>query len=47
MIVFALIGIVIPGVIVDRTIRPAADPPRCADWTAIPVRSIDASHGRL
>ena len=31
----------------ERTIKPAADPPRCADWKAIPMRAIDASHGRL
>lgn len=36
-----------PGEYPERTIKPAADPPRCADWKAIPMRAIDASHGRL
>lgn len=27
--------------------RPAADPPRCLDWKAIPHRAIDRTHGRL
>lgn len=36
-----------PGECPERTIKPAADPPRCADWKAIPMRAIDASHGRL
>lgn len=36
-----------PGEYPERTIKPAADPPRRADWKAIPMRAIDASHGRL
>lgn len=36
-----------PGVVVEHTLKPAADPPRCADWKAIPARALDTTHGRL
>lgn len=36
-----------PGVHPERTIVPMADPPHCGDWKAIPMRAIDASHGRV
>lgn len=36
-----------PGVHVQRTIKPAANPPRCADWKSMPVRALDSTHGRL
>lgn len=28
-------------------IRPAADPPRCADWMAAPRAAFDSTHERL
>ena len=31
-----------PDVIADRLIQPAADPPRCMDWQAMPVVPRDA-----
>lgn len=34
------------GTIYSQTIRPAADPPKCMDWRAVPARAADASHGR-
>jgi hypothetical protein len=36
-----------PGVVAAKPITPNIDPPKCRDWQALPVRAIDASHGRL
>lgn len=30
-----------------RWIRPGANPPRCVDFLPVPVRAINATHGRL
>lgn len=38
-----------PAVVAAQPARivPAIDPPRCVDWSALPRRAADASHGRL
>jgi len=38
-----------PAVVATQPARivPAADPPRCVDWSALPRRTADSSHGRL
>ena len=36
-----------PDVIPEHTLKPAADPPRFADWMSMPTPAIDSTHGGL
>lgn len=35
------------GIVPDRTIRPAANPPRCMDWCAMPIVPAPPAEDRL